>query len=141
MGPKHTQELLVLDNLITETEILSTINEMSNDKASGPDGLPVEFYKSFWQIVKNDLTHLIAAFYTDTGNIKALNKATITLIPKKETPIRLADYRPINVINTVIKIITKVLANRLQNFLQVLVSPNQTAFVRGRSMMESFLSA
>lgn len=43
----HSQELHSLDTLITENEVLAAINEMPMDKASGPDGLPIEFYRTF----------------------------------------------------------------------------------------------
>lgn len=33
---------------ITEVEILKAIMAMPKHKASGPDGLPVEFYVTFW---------------------------------------------------------------------------------------------
>lgn len=141
VGPNHTQELLSLDNQITDTEVLAAINEMPSDKASGPDGLPVEFYKAFWTIIRPDLMKMILDFHNSDRNLKPINKATITLIPKKRAPITISDYRPISVINTVVKIITKVFANRLQAHLPLLVAQNQTAFVKGRSMMESFLVA
>ncbi|KAJ3700817.1 hypothetical protein LUZ61_004522 [Rhynchospora tenuis] len=51
------------------------------------------------------------------------------------------DYRPINVINCFAKLITKILANRLQSFVPDLVSPFQTAFTKGRAVMESFMIA
>lgn len=53
----------------------------------------------------------------------------------------MSDYRPISVINTIAKLITKIIANRLQGHLPNLVASNQTAFVKGRSLMESFLTA
>lgn len=60
---------------------------------------------------------------------------------KKKEPITIGDYRSISVINTSIKIITKVLANRLQPMLHTLISNKQTAFIKGRSIMESFMVA
>lgn len=141
MGESYEQELQTLDVQISETEVLKSIKEMPADKASSPDGLPIEFYNHFWKIIRGDLMELIEDFHTNTCSIKALNKASITLIPKKEVPTAISDYIPISVINTVVKIITKILANRLQNHLPTLIAPNQTAFVKGRSMMESFLVA
>lgn len=70
-----------------------------------------------------------------------VNKAAITLIPKKEGAVEISDFRPISVINTSAKIVTKILANRLQPLLPILVNSAQTAFVRGRSIMESYLVA
>lgn len=44
----------------------------------------------------------------------------------------LGDFRPISVINTSIKMISRVIANRLREVLLVLVSNRQTAFIKGR---------
>ncbi|KAJ4790934.1 RNA-directed DNA polymerase (reverse transcriptase)-related family protein [Rhynchospora pubera] len=70
-----------------------------------------------------------------------LDKATITLVPKKTSPMHANDFRPISVINSFAKLITKILANRLQSFMHLLVSPYQTSFTKGRSVMESFMIA
>ena len=56
-------------------------------------------------------------------------------------PAIISDYRAISVINTIAKLVTKIMANRLQPHLTKLITTNQTAFMRGRSLMESFLSA
>lgn len=141
VGPSLAQDLTNLDAHITNIEVLRAINEMPNDKASGPDGLPIEFYRSFWNIIKTDYMALILDFHNSGRNLKSINRASISLIPKKETPITISDYRPISVINTSVKIITKILANRLQIHLPQLIAQNQTAFIKGRSMMESFLVA
>ncbi|KAJ3701224.1 hypothetical protein LUZ61_004929 [Rhynchospora tenuis] len=74
-------------------------------------------------------------------NLRSLNKAAITLVPKKSIPSLAGDYRPISVINSFAKLITKILANCLQPFMPDLVSPFQTAFTKGRSVMESFMIA
>ncbi|WVZ49929.1 hypothetical protein U9M48_001244 [Paspalum notatum var. saurae] len=51
-----------------------------------------------------------------------------------------ADYRPISLIHSFAKIISKVLALRLAPIMNSLVFPNQSAFIKGRSIHDSFLS-
>jgi hypothetical protein len=49
------------------------------------------------------------------------------------------DFRPISLIHSFAKLVTKMLANRLGPYLQELVASNQSAFVRGRSIHDNFM--
>lgn len=133
VGPGLPDELACLDDPIDEREIREAINAMPSNKSSGLDGLPIEFFKAFWDIVKHDIVSLVQSPIWAIGTI---NKAAITLIPKKINPTSIFDYKPISVINMIPKILTKILANRLQPHLQKLIFPNQIAFIKGRSMKE-----
>ncbi|KAJ4758597.1 RNA-directed DNA polymerase (reverse transcriptase)-related family protein [Rhynchospora pubera] len=125
----------------TEQEVLKAINELPSGKSSGPDGFPIDFFKRFWEVIGPDIMVSLDAFQQGKLNLRSLNKATITLVPKKALPLLPNDFRPISVINTLPKLITKILANRLQSFMPELISPLQTAFTKGRSVMESFMIA
>lgn len=59
-----------------------------------------------------------------------LNSAYITLLPKVENVSHVKDFRPIRLMHSFAKIVTKLLANRLASRLQLMVSPNQTAFIK-----------
>ena len=71
-----------------------------------------------------------------TGNInKGCNSSFITLVPKTGDPLTLHDYRPINLIGCLYKVIAKVLANRLKKVIGSVVGEAQTAFVAGRNIL------
>lgn len=112
-------ELWGLDDPITEAEIHGAIMEMPKGKASEPDGFSIEFYQVFWPIIKKDVIDLINhCFDANATSMRVLNKATITLLKKKKKNQGIADYRPISVINTIAKVIPKILANILQPHLK-----------------------
>ncbi len=47
------------------------------------------------------------------------------------------DYRPITLLNTELKILARVLANRLQLVISDLIGPEQTVAVKGRSIQDN----
>ena len=69
------------------------------------------------------------------------NFAYITLIPKKEGSLSIQDFRPINLLNSLYKIISKILSKRLSSILPMLIEDSLSTFVKGRSKVESFLRA
>jgi hypothetical protein len=60
------------------------------------------------------------------------------LLKKKEQPALIKDYRPISLIHSFGKLITKCLARRLAPLLDTLVRPNQTTFIRRRCTHDNF---
>ncbi|GJU82241.1 RNA-directed DNA polymerase, eukaryota [Tanacetum coccineum] len=64
------------------------------------------------------------------------NSSFITLIPKSQEAKMVKDFRPISLIGSMYKIITKVLANRLSLVISELVSDVQSAFVSNRHILD-----
>jgi hypothetical protein len=63
----------------------------------------------------------------------------VVLIPKKDNPIKISDYRPISLSHSFAKIVTKLMANRVAPELEHLVSVNQTAFIKKRCIHDNFV--
>jgi retron-type reverse transcriptase len=73
--------------------------------------------------------------------MQSINGSHITLIPKKTSPLTISDYRPISLLNTSIKIVTKLLANRLQKIITKLIHRNQYGFIRERTIQDCLVWA
>jgi retron-type reverse transcriptase len=76
------------------------------------------------------------AFYNENICLQSLNGSYITLLSKVDNPTRVGDYRPISLLNSSIKLIIKVLANRLQSVILKLVHQNQFGFIKSRSIQD-----
>lgn len=113
---------------------------MPSEKAPGPDGFIGVFFKHAWEIIKDDLL-LAAKSFLDlsTNQLEKLNTAFICLLPKKDGATGPDHYRPISLIHSFVKILNKLLANRLAPRLNDLVCQNQSAFVRNRAIHDNFL--
>lgn len=121
-----------------EEEIYSAVKQLGENQASGPDGIPNEFMQCHWTDIKGEVVRLVQDFFDERLDLVSINRANIILVPKKETPQTVHDYRPISVINAVPKLISKLMANRLRRVLPDLISPRQTAFIKDRQITENF---
>lgn len=109
---------------------------MENNKAPRLDGFPVDFYKAFWEIIKMDLKDLLDDFHRGLLEMRRLNYGVITLIPKCKDALQIEKFRPICLLNVSFKIITRVLMKRLSKVIGLLIEKSQTAFIKGRYIME-----
>ncbi len=134
-------DLSGLDAPFSEDEIKRAVFDLGPDKAPGPDGFPLLFFQKSWEFLRVDILEIFAKFHSGTLDLAPVNKGWICLLPKKGSPSEITDYRPISLVNGLAKIISKVLASRLQGVLGDLINPCQTAFIKGRSLIDNFLTA
>ena len=133
---KHTtlndEEKLLLEGNINESECVAALNLMKLNKSPGSDGLPVEFYKSFWTDIKIPLLDSLQEAYTSGELSTTQKRGIITLLHKKNDKTLLNNWRPISLLNTDYKILTHVLANRMKKVINTLISSDQTGYIKGR---------
>jgi len=107
-------DLADLDLPFSEEEVWKTILQLPLDKAPRTDGFTGRFFKSCWPIIKKDIMVPVSALWSRKFmNFGTLNSAYITLLPKKDGAEQPKDFRPISLMHSFAKLITKLLANRL----------------------------
>ncbi|KAL8146376.1 hypothetical protein AgCh_004207 [Apium graveolens] len=79
------------------------------------------------------------SFFCSGEILQGLNETNIILIPKKKNPTKVSDLRPIVLCNVLMKVITKVLANRMKDMLEKVVSESQSAFIPGRLISDNIM--
>jgi hypothetical protein len=84
--------------------------------------------------MKNDFYDLCQEFFDGNICLQSINGSHIILIPKKDHPTNVVDFRPAFLLNGSIKLITKVLANRLEKVILPLIHANQYGFLKSRSI-------
>ena len=91
---------------------------MENSKSPGVDGIPVEFYKTHFELIKHDLLDLFNSILFQNEKIPtSMTRAVITLIPKNDKKEFLKNWRPISLLCADYKILTKIISNRLKLML------------------------
>ena len=112
----NNQQKSNLDKEINDKELKQAVDSQQKGKSPSGSGLPAEFYQKFWEEIKTMYRNLIN-YAKKNGFTEKQNTGIIKLIYKKGDIDDLANYRPITLINSDIKILTKVLANRLKYVL------------------------
>jgi hypothetical protein len=95
------------------------------------------FFQKFWHIVGDLVVKAVLSFLNSSHMFWKINYTHIALIPKIKNPQRVSDFRPISLCNVIYKIISKVLANRLQRILPQIISDSQSAFLPERLITDN----
>ncbi|MCI08316.1 LINE-1 reverse transcriptase like, partial [Trifolium medium] len=89
---------VLLTDRFTEEEVREAIWSCDGNKSPGPDGFNFNFLKACWDIVKNDFLSFFNEFHSNAFLPKGFTASFLSLIPKKDHPQELSDYRPISLI-------------------------------------------
>ncbi|GKU95921.1 hypothetical protein SLEP1_g9218 [Rubroshorea leprosula] len=125
----------------SKEEVKAAVWNCNGSKSPGPDGFNFNFIKKMWPTIKQDIVDFVKEFWANGRLVKGSNSSFIVLIPKKESPQGLGDYRPISLVGCLYKIISKLLANRLRKVMPTIISQNQSAFVGKRFIADGIVIA
>jgi hypothetical protein len=79
---------------------------------------------------------MCSVFYNNILCLQSINGSYITLVPKVQNPSNVSDFRPISLLNSSAKLITKILDNRLQSVILQVIHQNQYEFLKSRSIQD-----
>ncbi|XP_071704508.1 uncharacterized protein [Rutidosis leptorrhynchoides] len=118
-------EAAMLEISFLESEIFEAVNDYGSTKAPGPDGFNMRLFKKIWELIK-DLVDAIDWFWEKWEISRGCNASFVTLVPEKNDPMGLGDYRPISLIGSYYNIVSKILSNWLRKVLPLLVGIEQS---------------
>lgn len=113
------------------------MRQLSKGKSPGIDGLPVEFYQQFWDLIGPNLYEVILECIKSNSLPISCRRAVLSLLPKKGDLGLLKNWRPVSLLYLDYKIFSKCLANRLKHCLDLLIQSDQTYCIPKRSIIDS----
>ena len=129
----NEEEQESLEKDLTLEELKDALASFADNKSPGEDGFTKEFYQTFFDLIGKDLLNS----YNDSFHKGSLSisqkRGSITLIPKGDVNLTdLKNWRPITLLNVDYKLLSKVLAKRMELLLPKLIHTDQTGFINGR---------
>ena len=136
----NTYEVFVPDDIRQEQDIQISLQDlqqaikgMNNNKTPGQDGIPVNFYKVFWDTLKEPFNNMMLDAFNKGALHSSAREGILNLIPKANKDTRLIkNLRPITLLNTDYKIIEKAIANKMIPALQHIIHTDQRGFMKDR---------
>ena len=128
------------DGLVTEHEVITALRQVGCNKSPGLDGLPYEFYLRLSPMLVPILKDVFNHWFAQGSIPGQVTKGVITLLRKGKRhggEENFDDFRPLTLLNTELKILAKILANRLQVVITDLIEPDQSYAVKGRSIQDN----
>ena len=111
----NQEEIKIMNNPITSTNIEAVIKHLLKNKSSGPDGF-TDLYQTFREELMPVLLKLFQKIAEDGTFPNSFYEATITLISKPDKDnTKNENYRPISLMNIDAKILNKILATEFSN--------------------------
>jgi len=104
-----------------EEEIRLATFSMQSDKAPGPNGFTVAFFRNHWDTIKKDYVRMVKNIFKEYEMGENTKSSHLAPIPKDPNPLSFERFRPISLCNVSYKIVTKIMENRLKNILPYLI--------------------
>jgi hypothetical protein len=137
MRPLTDAQRAILNAPITLDELLTAVRHSPRNKTPGSDGLPVELYDTFWTQLGPLLLKVFNHAHESGQMPKSCRSGVLSLLHKKGDRSNLGNYRPLTMLCADYKVISKLLATRLDNVLQQYIHPDQAGFVSGRQITDN----
>lgn len=145
-SPLPRNDKIHMSHYIKEHEIIKAIKALPNGKAAGLDGIPYELWKKLAECHKKDtkaldICRVMQVLFNDierhgTDTFQEFTDGWMCPLYKKNDRTLIENYRPITVLNSDYRVMTRTLATRLTEVAQNIIHPDQAGFMKGRQITD-----
>lgn len=122
MDRTSTESKVSLDPTTTLSELGEAMKEMASGKSPRLDGITLDFYKIFWDIIGRDYWTMVIESIVKGQLPRGVTQGMIAFLHKDGHRYALTNWRPITLLNIGYKIYAKALQLRLQPILMDFIS-------------------
>uniref|UniRef100_A0A803JJL3 Reverse transcriptase domain-containing protein n=1 Tax=Xenopus tropicalis TaxID=8364 RepID=A0A803JJL3_XENTR len=131
-----------LNGPILIEEVTYAIDNLKSRKVGGPDGLPPPPPFTFYKLLKDKMSPFLTNLFNDIllsgKKLPSGELSSLKVIPKKDKDLSLpSSYWPISLLTQDIKLLSKILADRLSLILPSVISGAQNGFIKNRSLVKN----
>lgn len=120
-------------------EVKRAVFHLDPRSAPGSDGFSGSFYQSCWNVIADDLLQAVREFICGVPIPRSVGSTMMVLLPKKPNPTTFGDFRPISLCTFLNKIFTRIICDRMHEFMPRLIS--DSPFLPGRDINDNVLFA
>lgn len=120
-------------------EMTKCMKSFKRGKSPGMDGLPLEFYEKFWDILVHELLIIFKEFDRLDKLPDSFRIGIVTLLHKKDDKADLKNWRPITLLNFDCKVFSKLISRRMSQVLEDVIHPDKACAVPGRKITDSLI--
>jgi len=125
---------------VSEREVAEVLNKLSIKKAAGYDELPAKFIKSIRKLLIKPLTLLVNRSIMENEFPKAMKKSNITPLYKKKDKLNKDNYRSVNLLPVLSKILEKIIYNQIYDFIAPYLHRYLSGFRKRHSCQDVLIS-
>lgn len=90
---EQSQHFSSLEVEFFKDKIWAAVAKCDSNKALGLNGLNMTCYQKGWKFVKGDILTFLQEFYINNSLVGGLNSSFITMVPEKDNPSGIQDYK------------------------------------------------
>ena len=117
----HTLILNTFKSIFQSFSSLQLYTPQTFYSPPGPDGFHAQFFQSNWNSLGNDVAKSKQTIFITTRIPEDLTRIKLALIPKISNLETVTHLQPVSLCNTLYKLLTKLLINRLKPFLPAMI--------------------
>ena len=132
------EQNVILNADITRKELKDVLDRSKNGSSPGPTGITYGWYKVFWECIEDLMLKVARNIFLTSKLPKSQNYGTICLLPKQgKDKFYIENWRPLTLLSVGYKLISGVIAKRINDCLETIIHIDQNGFVPKRNIADS----
>jgi hypothetical protein len=123
-----------LEGEVTMEELKKSLDSSNMSSCPGWDGISYKCIAKLWEVIRTPMLNMARESFRDGILTSTLRTGMLKLIPKGKNNTRVEDWRPISLLSTSYKIISGVVAARLEKTLPQIIGRSQKGFLKYKNM-------